>query len=110
MNSKTVRLLRSYARSSGMTLKSVKREWATTPRNDRGDVRKEMERSLWRRKLQEFRKAHQLSEKEAAGQLSIPYDTWRSWEMMKHTPARWVQISLSTVMRLYDPNQATPNS
>jgi len=75
-----------------------------TPKNERGQVRSEMEKNLWRRQLQEFRQRHNLQGKEAANVLHVPYDTWRAWESMKTTPAKWVQIALNTVMRLYDPN------
>lgn len=101
MNARTTKLLRSYARSSGMTLGSAKQEWLTTPRDKRGAVRAEMERSLWRRTLLEFKERNKLQGKEAAAALTVPYDTWRGWESMRTTPARFVQIALKTVMRNY---------
>ncbi len=99
MNGRTAKLLRSYARSTGTTLNDAKHHWLTTPRNERGGIRDKMERSLWRKELQEFRRRHNLQGKEAAGALNVPYDTWRKWEAMMGTPPRWAQIALRTMMR-----------
>jgi len=103
MNARTAKLLRSYARSSGITTKAAKREWLTTPKDKRGAVRAEMEANLWRRTLQEFRQRHNLQGKGAADVLHVPYDTWRAWESMKNTPPRWAMTALKTQMRLYQP-------
>lgn len=99
MNARVSKLLRSYARSTNLPLPGVKREWLTTPRDKRGEVRVEMERNLWRRELQEFRRRHDLQGKEAAAALEVPYDTWRAWESLNNTPPRWAQIALRTMMR-----------
>jgi len=99
MNARTAKLLRSYSRSTGQPLKDAKREWLTTPRDQRGAVRDEMERNLWRRELQEFRKRHNLQGKEAASVLQVPYDTWRKWESMISTPHKFAMIALRLAMR-----------
>lgn len=105
MNQRTVKLLRSYSRSTGQPLKDVKRDWLTTPSTGRGEVREQMTKSLWRKELQEFRTRHKLSGKEAADKLQVPYDTWRKWESMANTPQRFVQIALRAAMRDFKPAQ-----
>lgn len=101
MNARTAKLLRAYARSTNQSLVSAKREWNATPRNKRGEVRAEMERSLWRKHLLEFKAKHKFVGKEACDALGIPHDTWRSWESMRKTPDKWARIALTTAMRDY---------
>lgn len=101
MNARTVKLLRSYARSTGVSLRHAKREWLSTPRDKRGEIRAEMEASLWRNTLLAFKKKWDFVGKGACDALSVPHDTWRSWESMRNTPPKYVQIALTTAMRDY---------
>jgi DNA-binding XRE family transcriptional regulator len=105
VNAKVSKLLKSYSRCTGEPLNDVKREWNSTPRNKRGAVRLSMESGIWSNQLRDWRKLHSLQQKEAADALTCPYDTYRSWESMKRTPPRFVQISLTHYMRAYQPKK-----
>ena len=106
MNSRTARLLRSYARHTNQPEAKVKQEWNRTPATKRGEVRAAMESGMWANELKEWRMqmgaksgVPWISEKEAAAKLGVPYDTWRGWECMRDTPRIYVRVALKAAMR-----------
>ena len=101
MNSRTSKLLRSYARSSGTSLKKAKLEWLNTPTPKRGAVRAAMESGLWSTQLRDWRKLHGLQQKEAGDYLQVPPDTYRKWEAMLRTPHKIVRSVLGAAMKSY---------
>ena len=99
MNQRTAKLLRRYSRSTGQPLKDAKREWLTTSKDKRGDVRAEMESRLWELEVKQFMAKWKLSGREAAGHLNVPYDTWRKWTSAQNIPSKFALIALRIAMQ-----------
>lgn len=102
VNRRISKLLKSYSRTSGRSLSESKREWNSTPSDKRGEVRKAMEAGLWSSELRDWRKRHNLLQKQAAGVLDVPEDTYKHWETMRRTPGRHTVIVLRSTMRNYN--------
>lgn len=105
MNSRTSKLLHSYARCSGTSLNDAKREWNRTPATKRGEVRTAMESGIWSSQLRDWRKQHKLLQKDAWDILQVPEHTYRGWEDMRRTPPKHVRVALGLVMRNYVKSQ-----
>lgn len=110
MDSQTVRLLRSYSRTTGKPISIVKREWLLTPSSKRGDVRVAMECGLWSCELRDWRKENGLIQKEAWMALGIPEDTYRGWEAMKSTPDKYCMAAVRRMMQMIHAAQKQPRA
>lgn len=90
MNQRTAKLLRQFSLVSESSLAEIKRKWNAESGPRRKEVRNQMEAALFSTRLQTWRERDGLEQKEAAGILDVPFDTYQGWEYGKHAPTKIV--------------------
>lgn len=99
MNQRTSKLLRKVANESGESIIKIKREWHSTPRLKRGEVRASMIAGLWAGKLREWQKRCNLIQKQAADKLEVKFETYRDWHDGDGEPSALARIEVERRMK-----------
>lgn len=87
MNGRTARALRKFATITGLPYSEAKHYWNRSPRNVRATYRKQVLEEIGKFSEQLKMWRGELTQKEAADKLGVPFETYRGWEYKKHFPS-----------------------